>query len=114
MTDADGLLCPSCGQEHPPNERFCKTCGMPLVHRGGAQALSERQQKARKIKPQYSEGAVKIARAENQIEAEFIAAMLLEEGIPSVLSARSARRGIRAGDRHARHFGPRVRSRGGR
>ncbi len=84
--DADGLLCPSCGREHPPDERFCKDCGMPLVHAGGEQAVSERQQKARKIKPQYAEGGlVKIARAENQIEAEFIAAMLLEEGIPSVL-----------------------------
>jgi hypothetical protein len=86
--DADGLLCPSCGREHPLSERFCKACGMPLVHMpGGAeQAVSERQRQARKIKPQYSEGdLVKVARGENQIEAEFIAAMLLEEGIPSML-----------------------------
>jgi hypothetical protein len=87
--DADGLLCPSCGREYPLSERFCQACGMPLVRRAGGgaeQPVSERQRKARKIKPQYAEGElVKVARAENQVEAEFIAAMLLEEGIPSVL-----------------------------
>jgi hypothetical protein len=50
---------------------------------------SERQRKARKIKPQYSEGRlVKVAYASNQPEAELIEALLLEEGIPS-LSRRS-------------------------
>jgi len=60
---------------------------MPLVHASGVQRdASERQRRARKIKPQYSEGAlVRIARAENQIEAEFIEGLLLEEGIPCVL-----------------------------
>jgi hypothetical protein len=61
---------------------------MPLVHiAGGAeQTLSERQRKARKIKPQYAEGElVKVALAENQPEAEFIAGLLLEEGIPCLL-----------------------------
>jgi zinc-ribbon domain/Putative prokaryotic signal transducing protein len=87
--DADGLLCPSCGREHPPDERFCETCGMPLVHvaAAGAEqpALSERQRQARKIKPQYSEGKlVKIAGAQNGVEAEMIQGMLLEEGIPSM------------------------------
>ncbi len=87
MEDADGLLCPSCGREHPSNERFCKTCGMPLVHvAGGAEpVLSERQRHARKIKPQYSEGKlVKIAGAQNAAEAEMIQGLLLEEGIPSM------------------------------
>jgi hypothetical protein len=82
------LVCPGCGREHPPGERFCEACGMPLVHRAGEAepVLSERQERARKIKPQYAEGRlVKVGRAENQVEAEFIAAMLLEEGIPSVL-----------------------------
>ncbi len=61
---------------------------MPLVHRPGAESrASERQRKARKIKPQYSEGAlVKVARAQNQPEAEFIEGLLLEEGIPCMLS----------------------------
>ncbi len=63
---------------------------MPLVYAAGRQGepppTSERQRKARKIKPQYSEGAlVKVARVANQVEAEFIAALLLEEGIPCLL-----------------------------
>lgn len=46
---------------------------------------SERQRKARKIKPQYSEGElVKVAYVNNQPEAELIEALLLEEGIPSM------------------------------
>jgi hypothetical protein len=84
----DGLLCPSCGRKHPSDERFCKTCGMPLVHMAGDGAepvLSERQRQARKIKPQYSEGKlVKIAGAQNGAEAEMIQGLLIEEGIPSM------------------------------
>jgi hypothetical protein len=62
---------------------------MPLVHsEGGEQPASARQRRARKIKPQYTEGAtVVVARARNQVEAEFIAGLLLEEGIPCVLRA---------------------------
>jgi len=84
---AHELVCPSCARAHPESERFCRACGMPLVHLSGAEhAATERQQKARKIKPQYAQGAlVKVARAENLVEAEFIAGMLLEEGIPSTL-----------------------------
>ena len=85
--DADGLLCPSCGREHPPDERFCRICGMPLVHMAGGaeEVLSERQRQARKIKPQYSEGKlVKIADAQNSAEAEMIQGLLIEEGIPSM------------------------------
>jgi hypothetical protein len=90
-TPAEGepsLHCPGCARKYPSSERFCKACGMPLVQMTGAAeaVLSERQERARKIKPQYAEGRlVKVGRAENQVEAEFIAAMLLEEGIPSVL-----------------------------
>ena len=60
---------------------------MPLVHPGGVEPVtSERQQRARKIKPQYAQGSlVKVARAANQPEAEFIEGLLLEEGIPSLL-----------------------------
>jgi predicted esterase len=59
---------------------------MPLVHVPGSQRdATERQRKARKIKPQYTEGAlVKVARASNQPEAELIETLLLEEGIPSM------------------------------
>jgi Putative prokaryotic signal transducing protein len=59
---------------------------MPLVYLPGMESkASERQRKARKIKPQYSEGQlVKVAYASNQPEAELIEALLLEEGIPSL------------------------------
>ena len=52
----------------------------------GRRELSERQQRARKIKPQYTEGElVRVAGASNQAEAEFIQGMLLEEGVPSLI-----------------------------
>jgi Putative prokaryotic signal transducing protein/zinc-ribbon domain len=86
--DGEPLRCPSCAREHPPSERFCERCGMPLVHPANAEepAVSERRQTARKIKPEYAEGKlVKVARGGSQPEAEFIAGLLLEEGIPSML-----------------------------
>jgi len=47
--------------------------------------LSERQARARKVSPQYGEGElVKVGWARNQPEAELIAGLLLEEGIPSM------------------------------
>ncbi len=80
-------MCPSCELAHPPSERFCRSCGLPLVHAGDREAEpSERERRARKVKPQYAEGAlVKVARASSQAEAEFIAGLLLEEGIPSMV-----------------------------
>jgi len=87
MEQGDQIVCPTCGRAHAPSERFCESCGMPLVHPSDAKhEASERQQTARKIKPQYTEGElVKVAHAKNQPEAEFIAGLLLEEGIPCVL-----------------------------
>lgn len=42
--------------------------------------------RARKVKPQYGEGPmVKVAYARNQAEAELIAGLLLEQGVPSVV-----------------------------
>jgi len=92
MEPVDLLVCPSCAREHPPSERFCGSCGMPLVHPAGTeQPASERQRRARKIKPEYAEGPlVKVAHAKTQYQAEFIAGLLLEEGIPCVLSATMA------------------------
>ena len=83
----DELVCPSCERKHPASERFCAACGMPLVHvEGSEQRASERQRRARKIKPQYAQGElVKVARAQNQSEAEFLEGLLLEEGIPSLV-----------------------------
>ena len=90
-TGEDGeqpLVCPGCARVHPPEERFCEACGMPLVHRaGGAEpVLSERQERARKIKPQYSGGAAREGRPRGEPgRGRDDPAMLLEEGIPSML-----------------------------
>ncbi len=88
MSSPEVLVCPSCGSAHDGGERFCRDCGMPLVPEGalGAEAeLTEVQARARKIKPQYSEGRlVRVAGAGNQAEAEFIQGLLLEEGVPSM------------------------------
>jgi hypothetical protein len=48
--------------------------------------VSERHERARKIKPQLAEGPlVRVAGARNQAEGEFIQGLLLEEGVPSML-----------------------------
>jgi hypothetical protein len=47
---------------------------------------SEARERARKARPQYSEGPlVRVATARHQAEAELIQGLLLEEGIPSVV-----------------------------
>ncbi len=83
------LVCPSCASTHPLEERFCPSCRMPLVYAGvtGVDSpVTERHERARKIKPQYAEGElVRVAGARNQAEAELIQGLLLEEGIPSML-----------------------------
>lgn len=83
------LVCPSCATPHPLDERFCRRCGMPLVyagHLGVDQPVTDAHARARKIKPQYSEGElVKVAAGRNQAEAEMIQGLLLEEGVPSML-----------------------------
>jgi len=63
---------------------------LPLIYgsevRAAQTPLSRSQERARKIKPQYTEGAlVRVLSAPNQTEAEFIQGLLLEEGIPSML-----------------------------
>ena len=87
------LVCPSCRSTHPESERFCPDCGMPLTYAdatGGDDAVSEAHERARKIKPQYSEGdLVRVAGARHQAEAELVQGILLEEGIPS-MTRRSA------------------------
>jgi hypothetical protein len=85
----EALVCPSCGAQHPPDERFCPDCRVPLVFAasaGAQDAPSAAARHVRKIKPQYAEGAlVRVVGASNQTEAEFIQGMLLEEGVPSTL-----------------------------
>jgi putative signal transducing protein len=85
--EAERIVCPACARSHPPSERFCEACGMPLVHAGGGeQEASARRRTARKIKPQYAEGPlVKVAQVGSQPEAELVAGLLLEEGIPSMV-----------------------------
>ena len=62
---------------------------MPLVYVGAAgeeYPASEARVRARKIRPEYTEGAlVRVAGGRNQAEAELIQNLLLEEGVPSVL-----------------------------
>ena len=75
------LVCPACGTPHPGHERFCGQCGMPLTYadRQDPDApVSAAHARARKIKPQYSEGdLVRVAGARNQAEAELIQGLLL-------------------------------------
>jgi len=80
------LACPRCAIKYPLEERFCAKCGMPLVYagRGEQEPITDAHERARKIKPQYTEGElVRVAGGRNQAEAEMIQGMLLEEGIPS-------------------------------
>jgi Putative prokaryotic signal transducing protein len=83
----DELHCPACGAAYGEPERFCPDCKLPLVHREGViESVGERHERARKIKPQFTEGRlVRVAGARNQAEAEFIQGLLLEEGVPSML-----------------------------
>src|SRR3954468_5233610 len=87
---AEPLVCPSCRAAHPPDERFCRDCGMPLTYAGrpapADAPVSDTHARARKIKPQYSEGdLVRVVAGRNQSEAELIQGLLLEEGVPSML-----------------------------
>jgi ribosomal protein S27AE len=82
------LVCPRCGAGAGPAERFCPDCGMPLTlaDRTAGEPADERRERARKVHRPYSEGElVTVATGRNQTEAEFIANLLLEEGVPSLL-----------------------------
>jgi hypothetical protein len=83
------LVCPTCASTHPLDERFCPQCGMPLVYSGANVSdapVTDRHERARKVKPQYTEGElVRVAGARHQAEAELIQGLLLEEGVPSLL-----------------------------
>jgi hypothetical protein len=84
----DELVCVGCGAAYSPDNRFCSSCGLPLIHDADSEAgeVSERHRVARKIKPQLAEGGlIRVAGARNQAEGEFIQGLLLEEGVPSVL-----------------------------
>jgi hypothetical protein len=49
-------------------------------------SLDTRDERTQKLNPQLAEGElVKVASAMNQVEAEFLQGLLLEEGVPSAL-----------------------------
>ena len=55
------LVCPSCGTPYDESERFCASCRVPLVfgeERSMEAPVSERHERARKVKPQLAEGAL--------------------------------------------------------
>jgi hypothetical protein len=81
------LVCPSCGTGHERDERFCTRCGVPLVIADPEPLrVSPAHERARKVRPQYAEGALtRVAAARNQAEGELLQGMLLEEGIPSLM-----------------------------
>jgi hypothetical protein len=82
------LACPRCARRFSLDERFCPDDGMPLVYvgRGEQEPITDAHGRARKIKPQYTEGElVKVIGGRNLSEAELIQGILLEEGIPSIL-----------------------------
>ncbi len=86
--DSGPLVCPNCAEPHPLDERFCRSCNMPLVYSADPadEPVSPQHERARKIDPRYTEGElVRVAGAMNQAEAEFVQGLLLEEGIPSTL-----------------------------
>jgi hypothetical protein len=63
---------------------------MPLTYAdrsaGDDLPVTDAHARARKIKPQYSEGElVRVVGGRNQAEAELIQGLLLEEGVPSML-----------------------------
>jgi hypothetical protein len=81
-------VCPSCGTAAAGDaERFCPDCGLPLVLAHAAEEpVSEAHERARKVRPQYSEGPlVRVAFARHQAEAELIQGLLLEAGVPSMV-----------------------------
>ncbi len=81
------LVCSGCAAPAPAGERFCDACGMPLVFDPaiGVRETTERQERARKTKKQYSEGPLRrVAVGRHQAEAELISGLLLEHGIPSM------------------------------
>ncbi len=85
---AAALVCPAGHAfDATAGARFCPACGLPLTLAAEpVGSISDAAHRARKVSPQYGEGKlVKVGWARNQAEAEFLAGMLLEEGVPSVI-----------------------------
>ena len=85
--ETEPLACPKCARRFSLDERFCPDDGMPLVYVGqhGEQPITEAHERARRIKPQYTQGElVRVAGGRNLAEAELVQGILLDQGIPSV------------------------------
>jgi Putative prokaryotic signal transducing protein len=89
MPPPEPLTCPKCAARYSLDERFCKDCGMPLTYAGRVgdeQPVTAQQERARRIKPEYTHGDLRhVVTARQQAEAEWIQMLLLEEGVPSTL-----------------------------
>ena len=86
MSSRPALHCPGCGAEYPSSERFCDACSLPLVPAGEPAQPGRAALRARKILPQYAEGPpVRVARTQNQPEAEMVEQLLLDAGIPCLI-----------------------------
>jgi hypothetical protein len=89
----DELLCPTCRRTYSTSERFCADCGVPLAYPAaleGAteQPVSELRRAARRVKPAYTRGKlVRLTAARTQMEAELIQGLLLNAGVPSLLTS---------------------------
>ncbi len=84
----DSLVCPRCALSHSIDERFCRNCGMPLVYAGSREEepVTDAHERARKVRPQYARGdLVRVTGARNLADGEMIQAILLDQGIPSML-----------------------------
>jgi hypothetical protein len=86
MLQSPVRLCLSCGSSYEEGEDFCPKCKVPLTSGEASWPVSEAHARARKLKPQLTEGKlVHATGAHNQAEAEFIQGLLLEEGVPSMV-----------------------------
>ena len=87
MAESRPLVCPRCATTHTLDERVCQKCSTPLTYQGESPTGHEDfRERARKVLPQYADGSpVTVATGRNQTEADFIANLLLEEGIPSLV-----------------------------
>ena len=82
------LTCPRCALIHSPEQRFCRECGMPLVHPGAREMepVTDAHERARKVRPQFARGElVRVTGGRNLSDSELVQGILLDQGIPSVL-----------------------------
>jgi hypothetical protein len=88
MSAGESLTCPRCALSHPPSERFCRNCGMPLVSAGSREEepVTDAHAKARKVRPQFAHGdLVRVTGSRSIADGEMIQGILLDHGIPSML-----------------------------